>query len=191
MRPIHHAFFGILAGLFLSAVPATTIASPTIYWGQYATVQSETDGNGLFTYALTAGTDPLTFIMGGNHTFELTFYGMQKIYDTPDWESSYLPEYDIVRWTYTGTDPVTLNESPIVFSAQSAISDAQLWEFSPGPPYVSYGVLVGQVAPPDPYPNDMFCGFSFIAPVPEPSTMALFAIGGLTVVLVARRRSTS
>jgi hypothetical protein len=88
MRPIHHAFFGILAGLFLSAVPATTLASPTIYWGQYATVQSDTDGNGLFTYALTAGTDPLTFIMGGNHTFEFAFYGMQEIYDTPDWESS-------------------------------------------------------------------------------------------------------
>lgn len=188
MRPLHHAFFDILAGLLLSGVAATTLASPTIYWGQYATVQSETDGNGLFTYALTAGTDPLTFIMGGNHFFELTFHGMQDIYDTPNWESSHASGQDIVRWTYTGADPLTLGDTPIVFSAQSTIPDARFWEFSPGPPYVSHGLLVGEVAPPDPYANDMFCGFSFIAPVPEPSSLALFLVGAASVGVLSRLR---
>lgn len=189
MKPTSFAALTLAAPLLLSALLPVTLAGPTIHWGQYATVQSETDGNGLYTYTLTAGTDPLTFFAGQDDMLELTFYGMQDLYDTPGWESASLPD-DVICWTYTGTDPLVLSETPIVFSAQSSITASQVWPVDLSNPSAPQAFVIGE-ADPEPYGLDVFQPFSFVAPVPEPSTIGLFVIGGITAALAARRRRVS
>jgi len=176
-----------MAALLLATAPAAALAGPTIHWGQYATVRSETDGNGLYTYSLTAGTDPLTFIAGQGHVLELSFHGMRQIRDTAGWESS-SPSENLVRWTYIGADPLTLGDTPIVFSAQSSISEFRVWPVDLGNPPAPSGLVVGETES-VPYGIDAFEPFSFVAPIPEPSALALFAIGGFAAALATRRRS--
>jgi hypothetical protein len=155
VNPARTALLSSVVALLLSGVPTATLAGPTIHWGQYATVQSDTDGNGLYTYSLTAGTDPLTFIAGQDHILELTFYGMEQINDTPDWESS-SPAADLICWTYTGADPLTLGDTPIVFSAQSSVNESHVWPVATGNPSAPYGLVAGETESGGPYGLDAF-----------------------------------
>ena len=153
------------------------------------TVNSTTDGNGLFSYTFSLGPDPYAWCIsqanGGG--IQIQSYGIFDLRSPPGWNATVQPS-GLITWQPSGSDPVYVGQPSLTFSVQSSSTEAITYDQS-DEPYPT-GTLFGVVCSlPDHEGIALGLeGFSYLGPqeVPEPSSFALLILGTLVGAPVGR-----
>jgi len=154
------------------------------------TVDSTTDGNGLFSYTFTQADPSYIFgvsaNVGGGGIF-IQSYDILDVISPPGWTAS-VDSTGFIDW-YPTSGTVFIGQPPLTFSVQSSSTEAITYDQNSGAYFE--GILAGEAYTlPDLQP--VIGGverFSFLGPqlvVPEPSSFALFAIG-IPLIGMSRR----
>ena len=165
-------------------------------FGTMISVQSSTDSNGVYSYSVSLGNEPLTFGGEGSLSMQIPSQYVQDIVSPDGWISE-LSE-DGVMWSCTNND-ARITSQPIVFSLKSSIAGWTNYitssdDYPAGKVIGSVYNTNGTLYTTGIYTNDFIMSmnivgyesFSFIGPIiPEPTLLLLITIP----LLIIRRHS--
>jgi len=153
----------------------------------YVSVSSTNDGNGLFSYTFSLGSDS-SYVWGvsaDNGDIVIPSHGILDIISPPGWTAT-VDSNEIITWQPTSDECVFIGQPPLTFSVQSSSTEAVLYDelLGSGAGY-QQGAVFGTFCT-NPDHQGVALGyemFSFFGPeeVPEPSSFALFAFAALLV----------
>jgi len=172
---------------------AALLFRATTAFATLATVSSSNDGNGLFSYTFSLGTDPYVWgLANGNGTIALRSEAVLQIYSPAGWSGTWQPD-GWVNWSYTGPGTVFIGEPSLTFSILSESTTAIAYN----EPLAQEGNfprgVIGGGAYTYPDHTGLAVGyesFDFIgpAPIPEPATGTLLSIGAISLLALKRRQ---
>ena len=135
------------------------------------TVASYTDGNGLFSYTFSGGTNDTYRFQSPEIYIQASFVVST---DSPiGWETTI--ESDSIVWKWTGTVPLIVNNIPFTLSVYCSQTGSIVNE---------NGIIAGEIyyeVPPSSVPPAELVGynkFSYLQPIPEPNSVMLVAFCG-------------
>ncbi len=151
----------------------------------YVSVSSTNNGNGLFSYTFSLGSDS-SYVWGvsaDNGDISIPSHGILDIISPPGWTAT-VDSNEIITWQSTSDECVFIGQPSLTFSVQSSSTEAVLYDERFGGSY-PMGLVGGSLFT-IPDHQGVALGyerFSFFGPeeVPEPSSFALFAFAALLV----------
>jgi hypothetical protein len=163
--------------------------------GDLVAWESDTDGNGLFSYTCTKGDEPFLFgLEDGSGGIAIKSYGVLEVYNPPGWTSE-TGTNGYISWSYTNQGIWFIEDIPVTFSVLSSYTNTILYDRPLSDPSYSRGIVFGGV-----YTTNHtgaaggsvpvgFESFSFLGPaIPEPSTGALLLIALIVCKGISRAK---
>jgi hypothetical protein len=154
-------------------------------------VASATDGNGLFSYTFAPVSSSYIWGVSPGNGIVLQSHAVLETISPPGWVAS-VDADELVSWT--AASGTVFMDVPLTFSVRSAFTGVALYDQLLGSGDIYQGGIVGGMAYDLADYSEITVGlerFSFFGPqvIPEPSCLAVAALGGL-LVAVARRVRT-
>ncbi len=113
----------------------------SLCYAQLASLNTTTNGHGLFVYTLSPAGDELVFGGDSNLTFKLSSYAISAVSNPPGWESHI--EGNLVTWF--PTNEICLIDKPLDFTIVSYINDVTTYEELSGTGIYSQATILGNV----------------------------------------------
>jgi len=175
-------------GLFQTALLATLLLCGSNLPAQnLLSVTSTTDGNGLFSYTFSLGSDPYVWGLDTNGQVIIPSHGILDIAGPPGWAAT-IDTNDIITWQPT-SGRVFLGQPTLIFSVHSSYTNAVSYDQMQEPYQMGIVAGVAYTLPDHQALAGGFQWFSFVGPeVPEPSTISLLPLAAVSCGLLRSLR---